>query len=609
MEVTQPICPGIGHRENGKRSTCFSFNFLLPVWGEGYVGKFLHTVLPTLMAPGNIPHLSRENDLLISFLTRKDDISTLENDRGIEDLSRYADVKYVLIDDVIRYNNDFNQGNAVFTLNIALQRGFEAEDRDHTEVNFILLNGDVLFADGCCRALESIVRKGFRVIMEAVFRANPETLLPALEDYREGGAIVMPPRTLVRLGLDNLHPASAQHIWTNPDASSSIANHYYWVVPGKGLLGRCFLMHPFLIRPTRRLDSFDGFVDYAAVPASGVLRDQIYFLQDSDEFFRLEIADAGYETEHVVLEPYSIERAADHLATWTTELHRSYAHHPIRYVIDSPDAIAWESVESESQVVIDAILERLRTSPAQEPFGHPYWGNSTSKFEAWRGKEGIGKPIVLKSLHGVRFATTDARLYHLPPAPALSRMRTEDDALREAVRTVAGRCLVLASTALAPSTLALLEGGGRTLEVKLFDHVWSMNNSDAGARPPYAAILMLAPSEPEQLRHEARTFHSCLAPGGTLILKVHFLDQATMDATAPTLSTTAAAIEALSPWFWRFETALVGGLEQAVRSRFGNSATRALLTRLARHIDQAVQGRSFYNSAIIQATRIAFEEG
>ena len=36
------------------------FNFLSPIWGERYIEEYFDLIVPTLLAPGNLPAVARE---------------------------------------------------------------------------------------------------------------------------------------------------------------------------------------------------------------------------------------------------------------------------------------------------------------------------------------------------------------------------------------------------------------------------------------------------------------------------------------------------------------------------------------------------------------------
>lgn len=346
------------------------FNFLTPVWGKGYSARFLQFVVPSMLSPGNLPEMEG-CDVSFTILTRAEDIEAMHASPAMERVRRFAKVNYEVIDDIL------DEQPQALRLHLIYQRGLAKEARDHQQVNFVILNSDVLFADGDLRYLRGCAEAGRRCVLEAVFRANQETLLPELaKKVGEGGQLNLSSRELVDLGLRHLHPATATAIWNRTVQANRLANRLYWKVGDEGLLSRNYLLHPLMFRPKRRIEQFEGFIDYAYVPLAFPDSDDHFIITDSDDFFRLEFSPPDYEVYDLAPGPFSPSFAASCLEGWTTEDHRGFAATTIRYHSrDCSDV--WDAVERQADETIRSIATKFRRAP-MPALAHPYWENNRS---------------------------------------------------------------------------------------------------------------------------------------------------------------------------------------------------------------------------------------
>lgn len=342
-----------------------NFNFLLPIWGHRHIATFMGVVVPSLLAEGNLPAMA-SHDVTFTFLTRMEDEDIIRAWPTFQTLAKYSKTKFEYIDEIIA------SVSLAHLLHRCYQLGLACEKRDHNEVHFINLNSDVLFADGNGKYLISIADRGIRCLMEAVFRADIRTLLPELvARIDENGVLSVPPRQLVEIGLRHLHLATETSIWNESKRMNRLANRLYWRVGDEGLLARNYLMHPLMIRPVRRIDSYEGFIDYAYVPLACPDREYWHIITDTDDYFRLEFAHQSHEVHEISDGGFTPKRFAPSLESWTTEEHRYFAGTSVRYHVGEMSD-AWEAVDDQAQGVINALAGEINPQP-KPGIGHPFW--------------------------------------------------------------------------------------------------------------------------------------------------------------------------------------------------------------------------------------------
>jgi hypothetical protein len=606
-----------------------NFNFLCPVWGSRYINEFLDWVAPTLLAPGNLPALSG-TDSVFTILTHSASREVFESHPTFLQLSKLCRVQFVFIDETMSYNRLEDEGNSVFLLNLAYQRGMAAETRDHNTVHFVIMNGDVLFADGCCTHLRQLCADSdVRLVMEAVFRAEAKGVERDIASYRtEDGAIAIPNRSLVRLGLKHLHPATDHYIWDNPGGSSPIANHFYWRIGSdKGLLAHCYLMHPVVIRPVNQVTAIDGFIDYAGPGLCGDDSSKIRFLDHSDDFVRLEVAPADYEMAHVTPTPYRPETVAKELANWTTAFHRQLASRPIVYLADD-DAAALQDATARSAAAITEVDRLLAPYPVHPHAGHAYWGDTTPKFAAYLAEKQIGQPEVVPATPTLYISTTprseaatvQATRPSASQAPA-GMMEDEWGALLDHLAQCRGDILLVqtAQSSIGPALAALTSPERRIHICNVAPG--SMVSALAAIDAVYdGAVIADGVEAEENVDAVTAQLGRLVRHGGMLAANIRFFAGAiagTDSAPAHYLS------DGLPQWFWRIQVDYFGTplsvaaalLRQTLAMRSGGSWVRRLangalllLMNLASPMQPKMprsKRRSLYLSALVRAERLA----
>src|SRR3974377_1332186 len=78
-----------------KRQAPKAIQLLLPVWGKGFISQFLQVSLPTLLAPGNLPSITKSLPCRFIFLTSSEDMVDLANHPAIQcHLKRLCEVEF-----------------------------------------------------------------------------------------------------------------------------------------------------------------------------------------------------------------------------------------------------------------------------------------------------------------------------------------------------------------------------------------------------------------------------------------------------------------------------------------------------------------------------------
>jgi len=340
------------------------FHFLLPVWGESYVDLFLDIVLPSHLAPGNIPGLERKNDSLYRIFTRPQDVTRIEGHPAFQHLSTRMPAIIETIDGEIHDNH--------IVMSDCYRIGIgKADDADAASV---FLTPDMIYADGSFRQMETIAERGYRVIEMTGLRLLKPGVVPELRRFKaskEGPVLTITPRELLRSGMRNLHPITLDHFFEpEQDSDGLVPANLFWRVGQDGILARCFHLHPLMVYPRRKYMPFAGTVDDDLVELSCPDPRDTYWITDSDELLACEISDPA----HTVRTAFAKGSVPD-IVAWAeygaSRRHRMNVRMSIRLHAGEVDPTAWQEAEARASTVIDAVLGALNQRPLKLLFRRP----------------------------------------------------------------------------------------------------------------------------------------------------------------------------------------------------------------------------------------------
>lgn len=354
--------------------------FLLPVWGERYIQRFAELSLPSLLAPGNLPSLAAQCDCEIVLLTTADAMAIFEKQPAFAHLKAIAPIRIVPIDDLI-----VNEYSGV-TLSLVYFRGVHDAGDDMVNIYFVFLNSDIILSDGSLGSVGRRIVNGEHCILANSVRAVSEDVEAPLRAMVDPGThrLIGASRKLVGMALAALHPTTIAKIVNDDLCHSMHVNQFYWRVDRNTLLSRHFLNFMICIRPERVVTVIRGFCDYFFVPEM-VPSGKATALEDSDEFFALEIQLKRSEADFLKLGKPSPDEVAASLARWTTSVHRRDAqnHTLVFHAEELPSNMV--QVEAEADAYIKDLVSRL---PEPQPhIDHPYWTGSYALYEKAKARQ------------------------------------------------------------------------------------------------------------------------------------------------------------------------------------------------------------------------------
>lgn len=350
-----------------------------PVWGETHVRRFLDLVLPSWLAPGNLPALARDGRRPFVIVTRTRDIPLFEQSRAFAKVRALMDVSFVPMDDLL------GPAGVPVTLTLAFARGMAQLADPVTPRPFALLNADFVLADGSLRSLAAALETGAEVVLAPSLRVIEEEVVGDLLLGVKDDVLILPPRELTARALRALHPTVLASRVDQSILWSANPNQLYWRPTPDLLIGRAFCLFTLAAVVKGPIPAIGCYCDYGFTEDLGAQGEPVVF-GDSDRFLAVELGPLDQEqhfSQHGAPSPAVI---AEKLSVWTTREHRAQARQVLLYKAADPPADLPEVIRSGDRV-LDEITARL--GPPQPRLEHPHWLGGVGAWRVAREYRGV----------------------------------------------------------------------------------------------------------------------------------------------------------------------------------------------------------------------------
>lgn len=334
------------------------FFISVPVWGQEYVRVFLNYSLPAQLAPGNIPALPNAENSRYLIFTTSDHAEQIRQSPAFQQLAKSvpADIRTFELQkfdpsEPANWGKRYEIKSDCYRIALA-----EAEKADAVNV---LLNADIILADGFMRRAAEIIAAGKRVI-EVV---GPRTLKPpvaeALDSMRDStGAITVSPRALTRLAVKHLHPMAQMHLWET-DIEAFHPSHIYFKVGETSLLARCLHTYPIVIYPRTRGSTFTDSIDKDLTESACPDFNDTYLPLDTDEISCCELSDAEHYVGAMFRRPIKIQDIANFYDAYGSPRSRLLFANSIRLPGGDEPQSSWDRAGDLSSQLVKAFEDEL----------------------------------------------------------------------------------------------------------------------------------------------------------------------------------------------------------------------------------------------------------
>tara|TARA_B100000989_G_scaffold298695_1_gene289222 strand:- start:1210 stop:2298 length:1089 start_codon:yes stop_codon:yes gene_type:complete len=355
------------------------FNLITPIWGKYNIELFFKVTFKSIFFNGNINELKKYNTT-ITFCTFKKDIERIHKHLKNFNITNLI-VKFVELDNLSK------RSNVKRFYHYSVLKGILSEKRNHTKVNFIFQTSDDVHSE---KNFENIIKilkkkKNVRCILENKIIVDENKFLKKFNLMNKYG---ISKNEMVKTGIQSMSIFTKSSTYGSKNFNYN-AHSILWKVKKNVYICRGYLLHTFLIRPSKQITAMKSFHDYFLVPEYIKNFNQIYIPPRSSIFFRV-----GIENKKIKKLPfsYNANKFARSLKNWTTLHHRKYVFFPTVFEIKKKSTNI-NSVLKNSLNEVKKINFFLKQYKPKSHKNHPYW-NINVKLNIFRKSERIIKKLL-----------------------------------------------------------------------------------------------------------------------------------------------------------------------------------------------------------------------
>lgn len=309
------------------------------VWGDWHIKMLLEMNLPTLLAPGNMPSLSRLVDTTYRIFTREEDRARLDTAPVIQELRKYIKVEVDLLTGV-DLKNPIAAHHTAWTRGIDIARA--------TGSLILLLPPDVAWSSSSFKTVGEKLAEGYRAIFMTYLRAEDRTFENNILAMRTPGehSLEISGNDLVTLCVRSFHPLMAAYL-RDSDYFPIHPEMMFWPVEGEGMVLRVLAREMFLFDPSRFA------VNEVALPTSKFAPGEACFISDSDELFAVSLAPLGTDINwHLMRHKADPIEIGGWWLAYDSPVNDFIVSHKVRWHFAPVTEEKWRAVETASDVFI-----------------------------------------------------------------------------------------------------------------------------------------------------------------------------------------------------------------------------------------------------------------
>lgn len=298
------------------------------LWGEDFLYLFETITLPSLLARRNIPELAGSGS---EYLIHVDipGLERLKDSSVVQKLAQHITFCFKAINPELekKYPNKYERMNHFHKEAIAYA--------DSKDAPLIFVNPDQVFSDKAIERIVHIVSSGKRAIMVAGLRLSRESAVQALLEHSNGaGNLALTSRELVTLGAKHLHRWAMAMFWESDEFFCQNPTHLYFGDPERGMIARCWHLHPLVVYPQKKNCCFDGTIDADFVSKACPDVEAIHVITDSDELVLYDLTEQSRYEDLIARCTATPENATKVLINNIVSLHFHYFNQKIYFRID-----------------------------------------------------------------------------------------------------------------------------------------------------------------------------------------------------------------------------------------------------------------------------------
>jgi hypothetical protein len=318
------------------------------VWGREFIGNYLDVSLPALLAEKNLPALGAVAPLCANIITDKAGFAALDRSDAVKALRQIADVDIVIMEEEDSDSDHYDR--------VARMHNNSLKSAHEVGEGALILSPDLILSDGTLESLGKAIQQGKRVGIIFSMRVNGRSFKSAIAERLEGRldiAFSLPPREMVALMLEHLHPFS-KTLFTQAERVSTCCHDMYWNVTPNYLVARGFHLCPIYIEP-RELPLMDDVTFDILYPSMSNPDPEDWFIfDDSDHGIMADLTKPGAMLAGGMKDgPVVPADAAAFAEMSANAAHREFFRNPIRVHSEplTPDQLTFDPSAAFAQQV------------------------------------------------------------------------------------------------------------------------------------------------------------------------------------------------------------------------------------------------------------------
>jgi hypothetical protein len=218
------------------------------IWGESYIRLFCNYCIPTLMAEGNLPAVSKLRNISVDICAHSADIEIIKHQEVVKTLSEICTIHFVEFPESLVTCEGYKRNDFNFRYNI--YGGFHhlsIERARSIGADVMCLGPDNIYSNGSFLYYVQCIDNGFTAVLFNATRAQAEFLIPLLDTMKDpdSGALTINSDEMVYFSTQFIHHSFMQYVVS--DIQMPIWRSAFYIPYTHGLYIRGYHLHPVII--------------------------------------------------------------------------------------------------------------------------------------------------------------------------------------------------------------------------------------------------------------------------------------------------------------------------------------------------------------------------
>ncbi|OJX75921.1 hypothetical protein [Magnetospirillum sp. 64-120] len=337
--------------------------FVVPVWGRAYIDLMTRVMIPSLLAPNNIPAVSGGMKVEFIFVTQAASRPDIESAEAVIKLSKYANIDFLYIDKYFSNNYGMILTRAYFDSIIK----YADSARDY---HYFFFNVDTVISNGSLLSVLKYLEQGKSLLFSPGLRVNTQQFFEDIADRREQDSTVLSigSRELAAIALKNIHATVLAQRLTHQFSYLLRPYQFYWQERPEVMHISAFLMANICFKPTAIPTEPTCFIDYC-ISEAFCPGQEITVIQDSDEFLLIEPQAERWMKDELRCGHMTEDECIAFFSNWVTPQHIVLGQPIVTIHADElTDGDRRTAAESARQA--QRMARQMKPQPYRD---HPYW--------------------------------------------------------------------------------------------------------------------------------------------------------------------------------------------------------------------------------------------